>query len=127
MGIEPASDREFDPQRFTRSLYELAALAVLRRRAMHGYEIGLSVEERTEGWFVLQHGTLYPVLHRLEKAGLIRGKWSGRPGERRRKAYSLTAAGRSHLDRELEWSRTIFTTFLDAVSDGEHESLRASS
>jgi DNA-binding PadR family transcriptional regulator len=119
--------REFDPQRFSRSLYELAVLGVLREGPRHGYEIGLEVAERTDGRFVLQHGTLYPVLHRLEKAGLIAGSWSGGEGERRRKEYLLTAAGRAHLAEEARWSRSILESFLKAVDGGGNESLRATS
>ena len=119
--------REFDPQRFSRSLYELAVLAVLRTGPRHGYEIGLEVAERTEGRFVLQHGTLYPVLHRLEKAALIAGSWSGGEGERRRKEYLLTAAGRVHLAEEARWSQAILEAFLKVVEGDGNESLRATS
>lgn len=122
------ADREFDPQRFSRSLYELVVMAaVLRGGRMHGYEIGLEVAKRTGGRFVLQHGTLYPVLHRLEKSGMVKGRWSGDVGARRRKEYSLTAAGRAHLRAETRWSRSIFDSFLTALDEGRDESLRATS
>lgn len=122
------SDREFDPQRFSRSMYELLVMAAIRRGGpMHGYEIGLAIAERTGGHFVLQHGTLYPVLHRLEKSGFVSGSWSGGDGERRRREYVLTRSGRAHLRAEARWTRSIFEHFLDALDDGEHESLRATS
>lgn len=106
---------EFDPQRFSRSLYELVVLATLSDGAMHGYQIGLEVADRSNGLFVLQHGTLYPVLHRLEEAGLIRGRWSHPKGERKRKVYEMTAAGRRHLAGEGSWAQKVFEGFLEAL------------
>lgn len=99
---------------------------MLRDGPLHGYEIGLEVADRTGGRFNLQHGTLYPVLHRLEKLGAVRGKWTGGEGERRRRAYSLTAAGRSYLRDETRWSKDVFDSWLVAleVNDG---TLRATS
>ena len=61
----------------------------------HGYQVAMSVEERTGGIFSLQHGTLYPILHRLEADGQLRGEWSG--DGRRRKTYRITAAGQTTL------------------------------
>lgn len=77
---------------------ELLVLAVLDRGPAHGYQIALSVEEDTGGNFSFQHGTLYPILHRLEAAGQIRGDW-GEEG-RRRKTYSIADAGRSYLKEQ---------------------------
>jgi PadR family transcriptional regulator, regulatory protein PadR len=76
--------------------------------------------------FVLQHGTLYPVLHRLEKAKLVRSEWS-EAGERRRRVYSLTGAGRKHLAAELMRCETIFRKFFDATRGGPDGALRATS
>lgn len=117
----------FDPQRFSRSLYELVVLAVLTERAMHGYQIALEVADRSDGLFVLQHGTLYPVLHRLEKAKLVRSEWSEGESERRRRVYSLTGTGRKHLAAELVRSETIFRKFFDATRGGANGALRATS
>ena len=79
----------------SKRINELLVLAVLERGPAHGYQIALSVEERTGGAFSFQHGTLYPILHRLETAGSVRGKWGGEG--RRRKTYALTDAGRAEL------------------------------
>ena len=70
-------------------------LAVLEAAPEHGYQIALSVEERSGGLFVFQHGTLYPILHRLEAEAKLRGEWHGEG--RRRKTYHITAAGRATL------------------------------
>lgn len=87
-----------DIQGLGRAIHEVLILAVLRAEPKHGYQIALDVEEATGGVFVFQHGTLYPILHRLAKQGLLRGHWD-RSGGRRRKVYEVTAAGRAHLER----------------------------
>lgn len=94
----------FDSQSLGRRINELLILQELDRTPSHGYQIALAVEERSDGYFPFSHGTLYPILHRLEKDGLIAGQWSD-PGEGRpRKEYALTAAGRTTLvDLTAEW------------------------
>lgn len=87
---------DFDVQGFARDIHELLILSALRERAKHGYQIAVDVEEDSNGLFRFRHGTLYPILHRLEKDGLIRGSWSTDDG-RRKKVYTLSAAGRRHL------------------------------
>lgn len=77
---------------------ELLVLAVLERGPAHGYQIALSVEEDTGGVFTFQHGTLYPILHRLETDGRVRGDWE--TDTRRRKTYAITPAGRDYLEQE---------------------------
>lgn len=90
------TEKEFDVQGFARDINELLVLATLRSEAKHGYRIGLDVEEESNGLFRIRHGTLYPILHRLEGEGLIRGSWS-KEGGRRKKVYALTASGRRQL------------------------------
>ena len=90
-------DDTYDSQAIGRYINELLVLAALRIAPMHGYQIALEIEERSDGYFQFRHGTLYPILHRLEKEGLIAGDWSD-PGEGRpRKQYGLTEAGRGYL------------------------------
>lgn len=90
-----------DVQTLGRAIHEVLILAVLRGSPKHGYQIALDVEEETGGVFTFQHGTLYPILHRLEGEGRIRGRWV-RGGGRRRKVYAVTESGRSHLAGEWE-------------------------
>lgn len=90
------TETDFDVQGFARDIHELLVLSTLRGTRKHGYQIGLDVEEESNGLFQFKHGTLYPILHRLEAEGLIRGSWSKGEG-RRKKVYALTAAGRRHL------------------------------
>ena len=91
-------------QGLARSLHELLILAVLSEGLRHGYQIALEIEERSGGFFTFNHGTLYPILHHLEKEGLIDGAWEEGAGRRRRKEYSLSAPGRARLrQRTGEW------------------------
>jgi DNA-binding PadR family transcriptional regulator len=97
----------FDAQAFPRRIYGMLVLGSLAGGPKHGYQIALDVEERSGGWFVLQYGTLYPILHRLEAAGMIEGEWSGGDGERRRKVYDLTAEGRVELSQGSDWVQRV--------------------
>jgi PadR family transcriptional regulator PadR len=76
---------------------ELLVLALLEAQPRHGYEIGKLIEARSGGRLSFRIGSLYPVLLRLEDRGLIAGKWLEKSGERRRRFYRLTAAGRAVL------------------------------
>ncbi len=93
------TEKDFDVQGFARDINELLVLSTLRLEAKHGYQIALDVETDSNGLFRFRHGTLYPILHRLEEEGLIRGSWSKGSG-RRRKVYSITGAGERHLSGE---------------------------
>lgn len=93
------SETDFDVQGFARDINELLVLSTLRQDAKHGYQIALDIEGDSNGLVRFRHGTLYPILHRLESDGLISGRWS-RDGGRRRKVYGLTASGRRHLTGE---------------------------
>lgn len=107
-----------DTQTFAKSINELLVLSALREGPRHGYQIALELEERSAGMFNLQHGTLYPILHRLEREGLIEGEWSAGEG-RRRKEYVLTRAGRSRLGEGTGEVREVFARLLGVLGDGE--------
>ena len=72
-------------------------LSSLGRGAKHGYQLALDIEERSQGRFGFKHGTLYPILHKLEKEGLIEGAWSNEGQRGKRKQYQLTPDGRRYL------------------------------
>jgi PadR family transcriptional regulator, regulatory protein PadR len=96
----------FDSQTLGRRVNELLILVELRRKPKHGYQIALEIEERSGGYFPFNHGTLYPILHRLENEGLIAGDWSSPEEGRARKRYALTEAGRTYLRGAIdEWNR----------------------
>ena len=81
-------------------------LALLRERAMYGYELVKIVNARTNGKLEWREGTLYPALHLLEARGLVRGAWADAPAQdapgRKRKYYSLTHKGKAELARRAE-------------------------
>ena len=105
-----------------RDVNEALVLSVLRDEPRHGYEIALEVEDRSGGAFELQHGTLYPILHRLEDEGLIRGAWSEEG--RRRKVYRLTKAGRRHLGEETDRLREGLERLADMLPGWDDGALR---
>ena len=89
-------------------------LALLETEAMYGYQIVKEVDERSSGYFAFKEGTLYPALHRLEKAKLIEGRWEDTPNNVRRRYYLITAKGQQALvDRLSEWQR--FTHAMDSI------------
>src|SRR6476469_4560413 len=76
---------------------ELLILSLIERRARHGYEISKLIAARSEGALTFQVASLYPLLYRLEGRGWIQGRWVEKAGERRRRFYRLTPAGRKVL------------------------------
>ena len=79
---------------------------------MYGYQIVKELEARSQGYFKFKEGTLYPALHRLEKSGLIEGKWQMLPNGRQRRYYHITAKGQSKLAIEkIQWQ-----DFLKAIN-----------
>jgi PadR family transcriptional regulator PadR len=86
-------------------------LSLLERQAMYGYQIVKELEAKSQGYFKFKEGTLYPALHRLEKAGLIDGKWQMLPNGRQRRYYYITVKGQAELNEEkIQWQ-----DFLTAV------------
>jgi PadR family transcriptional regulator PadR len=95
---------------------ELLILALLEERQRHGYEIGQLIAERSRGAISFHVASLYPTLYRLEDKGLIEGRWIEKAGQRRRRYYRLTAAGR----RVLASQRTVWETFFVALDRVAH-------
>ena len=75
---------------------DLVLLGVLSRGAGHGYQVITRLREQTGGALDLPEGSVYPALHRLEDLGLLTSQWHPVAG-RRRRVYSVTAAGRAAL------------------------------
>ncbi len=81
-------------------------LALLHGESMYGYQIVKEVNLRSSGYFAFKEGTLYPALHRLERARLIEGRWEDTPNGVRRRYYFITERGEQELsDRQREWQR----------------------
>ena len=68
--------------------------------ASHGYAIAARIEQVSDGALLLNMGTLYPGLMRLEQRGLIRSEWGTTEKNRRARFYTITAAGRRFLEAE---------------------------
>ena len=82
---------------------DLLLLAAVQGRPAHGYAIAETMRTHSGGAFKLPDGTLYPALHRLERAGLLASRWSEATG-RRRRVYQLTAKGERALAKQhAEW------------------------
>jgi PadR family transcriptional regulator, regulatory protein PadR len=87
---------------------DMLILKTLGRGAMHGYAIALAIEQRSAEELHVEEGALYPALHRLELAGLLKSEWKLSETNRRAKFYQLTTAGRKHLTAEAaNWNRLV--------------------
>jgi transcriptional regulator len=98
---------------------ELVILAILEPRARHGYEIGKLIETRSQGQLTFHVASLYPLLYRLEERGWLQGRWVERAGERRRRFYSLTPAGRRVLASQRKTWKS-FVQAIELITGGEH-------
>src|SRR6059036_1161052 len=79
-------------------------LKTLALEPMHGYGIGVRLEQISRGVFQVNAGSLFPALRRLERDGLITGEWRITENNRRAKYYTMTAQGRARLRRETrDW------------------------
>jgi PadR family transcriptional regulator, regulatory protein PadR len=90
---------------------DLLVLAVLADRPLHGYAVIEALRQRSNAAFDLPEGTIYPVLHRLERAGLLSSSWQSEGG-RRRRTYRLTDPGRGAFEVE----RAAWNEFAGAVT-----------
>ncbi len=92
---------------------DLLVLAVFTDGPLHGYGVIRALRQRSSAALDLPEGTVYPLLHRLERQGLLASRWRS-VERRRRRLYSLTAAGWRALDRRRkEWAA--FASTVQAV------------
>lgn len=108
-----------DIQNLTKSCNEMLLLYFLADGPKHGYQLALESEETAGGYFRLKYGTLYPILHKLEKQGLIEGSWSDEGPRGKRKRYSLTKKGIAWMEREKSNWREFFRRFAIVVGEDE--------
>ncbi len=80
----------------------LLALGILAKDPSYGYEVVKRVNREAENLFEWQEGTIYPVLHKLEKEGLLRTQWQQADSGRKRKYYYITQQGREALEKRAE-------------------------
>lgn len=80
-------------------------LCLVSRQPMYGYQIIKELENRSQGYFKFKEGTLYPALHRLEKSGLVEGKWHTLPSGQQRKYYHITEKGYATMaEKRNNWN-----------------------
>ena len=85
---------------------DLLILKSLSLEPMHGWGIAQRIQQLSRAALVVNQGSLYPALHKLERAGRIDSEWGASENNRRAKYYRLTAAGRKQLAMELgRWER----------------------
>jgi PadR family transcriptional regulator PadR len=95
---------------------DLLLLAAVRARPAHGYVIIENLRLRSGGILNLPEGTVYPALHRLERAGLLKSRWSEASG-RRRRTYEVTERGITELRaQEQDWRE--FSRAVEGVLKG---------
>ena len=98
---------------------ELLILSLLESRQRHGYEISKLIENRSSGAVRFRVASLYPLLYRLEDRGYLQGRWVEKSGERRKRYYRLTPAGRKVLaERRSGWEA--FVEAIGRITSTEH-------
>jgi PadR family transcriptional regulator, regulatory protein PadR len=85
---------------------DLLILRTIAAGPMHGYSIAQRIQQRSEDVLVVEEGSLYPCLYRMEEKGWIAAEWGKSENNRRARFYSLTQAGRKRLEEETAiWER----------------------
>ncbi len=97
------------PNRSTALLQGTLDLLILKALAtgeLHGLGVSRRIDQLTQGTFLVQPGSLFPALHRLEEAGWLSSTWQPSENNRRAKYYALTRAGRRQLGEETaQWNK----------------------
>lgn len=101
---------------------DMLILRTLELGPAHGHDVSRHLRHTTDNVLHVEHGSLYPALHRLEARGLISAKWETQPGRNREfKYYRLTAAGRRHLSAEHSRWQTVMTAIMRVMSPVEEQ------
>lgn len=91
---------------FTRSDIKMILLKLLSNKDMYGYQIIQELKILSNNYFLLQEGSLYPILHSLQSDELINSYWEETTSNRKKKYYSLTENGKRALAKEQrEWKK----------------------
>jgi len=101
-----------------RGTLDLLILNALATGEKHGYAVSEWIEAVTEGSLLVEEGTLYPALHRLERKRLIAATWGVSDNNRRAKYYALTSAGLARLEEETATWRQYAAAVDKAVAGG---------
>src|SRR6185312_3556210 len=81
---------------------EFLILSLLDAEPRHGYDLQKLIESRSKGVLTFNVASLYPLLYRMEDRGWIVGRWVEKAGERRKRFYRLTPAGRAALEAQRD-------------------------
>jgi PadR family transcriptional regulator, regulatory protein PadR len=85
---------------------DMLILKALQHEPMHGYGISILIRQMSDEVLLVEQGSLYPALYRLEAQGWINAEWGVSENNRKARFYKLTAAGRKQLNAETEnWMR----------------------
>ena len=97
----------------------MIVLALLEARQRHGYELAKMIEAQSDSRLQFHVASLYPMLYRLERKKLVEGRWVERAGERRKRYYRLTAAGKKALaEQRRSWRE--FVSALSSLTRFDH-------
>ena len=106
-------------QEWKKGSAELLVLSLLEDQPRHGYDISKLIQIRSGGALQFHVTSLYPLLHRLEKQGLVEGLWVEKADQRRRRYYSLTTPGRRMLrSKQKSWKN--FVAVISRITGIEH-------
>ena len=111
MGTDPR------PSGLVQGTLYMLIMKTLTLEPLHGYGIGVRLDQISKGVFQVNAGSLFPALRRLERDGLIKGEWRVTENNRKAKYYALTSPGRAQLKRETrDWEvqATAIARILDA-------------
>ncbi len=101
------SEHEWSAE-FKKGGVQLCIIALLSKGKKYGFQIIKELREKSEGYFDLKEGTLYPALHRLEKRGYLKSEWVTEEDRPPRKYYVLTKAGKEVLkSASSEWQQMV--------------------
>ena len=109
------------PAELVQGTLDMLILKTLALQPLHGYGIGLRIQQISRGVFQVNPGSLFPAFRRLERQGLLKADWRATENNRRAKYYILTEAGRKKLKNETrEWeTQTAAIARILAASTGE--------
>ena len=80
---------------------EMMVLRILKHRPMHGYALTQEIKTGSDELLLVEEGSLYPALQRMLKQGWVKAEWVTSSTNRRVRSYTITSAGRRHLEEEL--------------------------
>jgi PadR family transcriptional regulator PadR len=112
---------EVKPGGLVQGTLHMLILKTLTLEPLHGFGIGVRLEQISGGGFQVKAGSLFPALLRLERDGFVRGEWRVTENNRRAKYYHLTPSGRAQLKRETrQWeTQSLAIARIMAATPGE--------